>query len=83
MAFIRRAQGAGFIRPELDPRVLIAQVMGSVLNYLLSLPSYQLLFPESDFTSPEALACAREQIVDLIVQGVMVPAQFARAAISS
>jgi len=72
-AFIRRAQAAGFIRPELDPMLLIAHVMGSVLIYLLSLPSYQLLSPETDFTSPAALTHAREQLVHLIVQGVMPP----------
>jgi TetR/AcrR family transcriptional regulator len=74
-AFIRRAQEAGFIRPEIDPTILLAHVMGSVLSYLLSLPSYHLLFPETDFASPEALARAREQIVELIVQGVMPPSR--------
>ena len=71
--FVRRAQKAGFIRPEIDPVMLITHVMGSPLIYLLSLPSYQLLLPHTDFTSPEALIHAREQIVEMIVRGVVSP----------
>ena len=69
--FVRRAQKAGFIRPEIDPTILLTHVMGSSLIYLLSLPSYQLLLPHTDFTSPEALTHAREQIVEMIVRGVI------------
>ena len=72
--FVRRAQKAGFIRREIDPAMLITHVMGSPLMYLLSTPSYQLLFPHDDFTSPEALIHAREQIVEMIVRGVVSPA---------
>jgi len=71
--FVRRAQKAGFIRPEIDPVMLITHVMGSPLIYLLSLPSYQLLLPHTDFTSPEALIHAREQLVEMIVRGVISP----------
>ncbi|HEU5199153.1 MAG TPA: TetR family transcriptional regulator [Ktedonobacterales bacterium] len=71
--FVRRAQKAGIIRPEIDPTILVTHVMGSPLIYLLSLPSYQLLMPHTDFTSPEALIHAREQLVEMIVRGVVSP----------
>lgn len=70
--FIRRAQAEGIIRPELDPKMLIATVMGCSLIYLVSTPRYRLVFPGADFSSPEALAHAREQIVNLIVHGILV-----------
>lgn len=71
-SFIRRAQAAGIIRPELDPKMLITNVMGISLIYLLSLPRYQALFPDSDLSAPEALAHAREHMVNLIVHGILV-----------
>ena len=71
--FVRRAQKAGFIRPEIDPVILIAHVMGAPQSYLLSLPAYQLLLPNADLTSAEALTRAREQIVEMIVRGVIAP----------
>lgn len=72
--FVRRAQKAGFIRPEIDPTILVTHVMGSPLIYLLSLPSYQLLLPHADFASPEALIHAREQIAEIILRGIISPA---------
>ncbi len=70
--FIRRAQAEGIICPKLDPKMLIATVMGISFNYLLSIPRYQLLFPGTNLSSPEALAHAREQIVNLIVRSIFV-----------
>jgi TetR/AcrR family transcriptional regulator len=71
-SFIRRAQAEGIICPKLDPKMLMATVMGCTFNYLVSIPRYQLLFPGEDLASPEALAQAREQIVTLIVHGILV-----------
>ncbi|HLW02468.1 MAG TPA: TetR family transcriptional regulator [Ktedonobacterales bacterium] len=71
-AFIRRAQAEGIIRPELDPKMVIASVMGCSFIHLLSIPRYQLVFPGADLSSPGALAHAREQIVNLIVHGILV-----------
>lgn len=71
--FVRRAQKAGFIRPEIDPTILITQVIGAPQIYLLSLPAYQLLLPNANLTSAEALIHAREQIVEMIVRGVIPP----------
>jgi AcrR family transcriptional regulator len=71
-AFIRRAQAEGIIRPDLDPNMLISTVMGCSFIHLLSIPRNQLVFPGADLSSPEALAHAREQIVNLVVHGIMV-----------
>lgn len=71
-SFIRRAQAQGIICPQLDPKMLMATVMGCTFNYLVSIPRYQMLFPGEDLSSPEALARAREQIVTLIVHGILV-----------
>lgn len=69
--FIQRAQAAGFIRSDLDPRLLIANIPGIALIYLLSIPRYELFFPDADLRSAEARAHAREQITDLIINGIM------------
>ncbi len=69
--FIRRAQAAGFIRADLDPRLLIANVLGISLIYLLSIPRYELFFPGADLDSAEARARAREQITNLMINGMM------------
>ncbi len=72
ISFIRRAQAEGIVRPGLDPKILIATIMSSAFIYLLSIPRYQLMFPDADLTSPEALAHAREQIVNLTVHSILV-----------
>lgn len=72
ISFIRRAQAEGIIRPELDPRILVATIMSSAFIHLLSIPRYQLVFPDADLSSPEALAHAREQIVNLTVHSILV-----------
>jgi TetR/AcrR family transcriptional regulator len=69
--FIQRAQAAGFIRADLDPRMLIANVLGMSLIYLLSIPRYEMVFPGADLGSAEARAHAREQIVGLIINGIL------------
>ncbi len=68
---IRRAQAARIVRADVDPEMLIANVMGMTLIYLISLPRYRKLFPEKDLSSPEAITRAREQLVALVLQGVL------------
>ena len=70
-SLIRRAQAAGIVRSDVDPEMLIANIMGMTLIYLISLPRYRGLFPEKDFNSPEATARAREQLVSLVLVGVL------------
>lgn len=68
---LRRAQIAGIIRPALDPDLLLANIIGMPLSHLLSIPRYQLFFPGTDLTSDEALARAREQMVALVLHGIL------------
>lgn len=69
--FMRRAQAAGIIRPEVDPLVLMTLIMGATLAHLSSLPRYALMFPEADFTSDSALERARDQLVQLVLHGTL------------
>ena len=68
---LHRAHDAGIIRHALDPDLLLANIMGMPLAYLLSIPRYQVFFPGADLTSDEALARAREQVVTLVLHGIM------------
>lgn len=68
---LRRAQTAGVVRGDLDPVIMFTMVMSLPLIHLVSLPRYQLIFPDYDFTSPEGLAHAREQIIELVVRGAL------------
>jgi TetR/AcrR family transcriptional regulator len=68
---LRRAQEVGIVRADLDPVIMFTMVMSLPLIHLVSLPRYQLIFPAIDFTSPEALAHAREQIIELVVRGTL------------
>jgi AcrR family transcriptional regulator len=68
---LRRAGAAGIIRRELDPDLLLANLIGMPLAYLLSIPRYELFFPGVDLTSDEALARAREQMVALVLHGIL------------
>lgn len=70
-AWIRRAQDAGIIRADLDPVMLVVTIIGVTMNHLLSLRRYEGIFPDVDFSTPEALLEAREQIVGLVLHGTM------------
>ncbi len=72
-AFLRRAQEAGIIRPEIDANMLMANISGMGLIFLTSIPRYQHVFPGVDFASPEAQDHAREQMALLVVNGAMTP----------
>jgi TetR/AcrR family transcriptional regulator len=69
--FLRRAQEAGVLRRELDPELLIATVMSLPLIHLVSLPRHEVLFPDTDFSSPAALLRAREQLIALALHGAL------------
>jgi TetR/AcrR family transcriptional regulator len=67
-----RAQKAGLIRPSLDPAIMVNIVTDICLSYQTALPRYQVTMKDRDFSSPEMLTRAREQIVDVLVHGIMV-----------
>lgn len=68
---LRRAHDAGIIRRALDPDLLLANITGMPIAYLLSIPRYQVFFPGVDLTSDEALERAREQVVSLVLYGIL------------
>lgn len=70
-SFLEKAREQGIVRPEIDPVLLVAHVLNMCVFHALSIPRYQINFPKRDFSSPEALAQAREQIVMLVLHGVM------------
>lgn len=73
VAYVRRAQAQGYLRAELDPIVLLVNILGMALIYLNSLPRYEVMFPEVDFASAAAMAHAREQLIRLVLYGAMTP----------
>lgn len=79
-AWIRRAQEAGIIRADLDPVMLVVTIIGVTMNHLLSLRRYEGIFTDVDFSAPETLLAAREQIVGLVLHGTMASTPPATAA---
>lgn len=67
---IRNAQDAGVVRRDLDPQILFTTTMSLPLIHLVSLPRFETIYPTSDFTSREALAHAREQMIGLVLRGM-------------
>ena len=73
LALLQRAQVAGIIRSELDPYLLFTTLLSLPLIHLISLPRFAAIFPGADFTSPAAIAHAREQITELVLCGILSP----------
>src|SRR5262249_54975578 len=72
-SLLERAQAAGVVRAELDPRLLFTTLISLPLIHLVSLPRFASIFPDTDFTSPAAIAHAREQLTDLVLRGILTP----------
>ncbi len=70
-SFIRRAQTAGLIAQEFDPLFLLINVTDMCIMYLLSVPRYSLVYGQATQTSPEKLAYTREQILKLLLEGML------------
>jgi hypothetical protein len=71
-ALFFRAQRAGLLRSDFDPFVLFLLAEQICWSFPTSLPFYQMVLPNRDFSSAEAFARAREQIVAFIVAGILV-----------
>jgi hypothetical protein len=70
--FFRKAQSAGLLRPDFEPVIQFVLSSFFCQQYLGSIPLYQMLLPDEDFSSPVALARAREYIVEFIIQGMLI-----------
>src|SRR2546421_9270850 len=70
--FIQRAQKAGFIEAELDPLLLIFNMVNLCMYHVISTPLLQQLMDSTGRPAPE-LAQAQDQIVKLVLRGALVP----------
>jgi TetR/AcrR family transcriptional regulator len=73
--FIRRAQEQGIVHRDLDPKMIAIHIMSMVIIYLLSIPRYEMIFPDHTLTTAEALAHAREQMIRLAVHAIITSPQ--------
>ena len=71
-ALFSRAQRAGLLRSDGDPFVLFLLAEQICWFFPTSLPFYQMVLPNRDFSSAESRARAREQIIEFIVSGILV-----------
>lgn len=71
--FLRRAQQAGVINQDLDIRLLVINLANMCVMYLLSLPRYQWFFGEPLTDQYTSLEYVRQQILQLILHGMLGP----------
>jgi AcrR family transcriptional regulator len=67
-----KAQESGLVRPGMDPNVMLGITYSACLSYLTFIPRWEMSLDCEDLSSPEALARAREMIVDFVIHGIMV-----------
>lgn len=68
--FLRRAQAAGVICPEIDIRFLVTNLMNMCVMHLLNLPRYRWFFKEDTPDQHESLAFIRQQIAQIVLYGI-------------
>ena len=69
--FLHRAQEAGIINPKLNTRFVLISIIHLCIMYLLNLPRYQWFVGDALTDQPESLAYARQQIVELVLHGIV------------
>ena len=67
-----KAQKAGVIRADCDPINLFMLAEQICWFYPSSIPYYQIILPERDFSSIEKQAFLRQQIINFIVSGILI-----------
>ncbi|GHP00203.1 TetR family transcriptional regulator [Reticulibacter mediterranei] len=72
-SFLHSAQEAGIINPKLNTRFVFLSILHLCVMYLLNLPRYEWFLSETLTSQPETLAFARQQIVELILHGIVNP----------
>jgi hypothetical protein len=68
---VARLQAEDFVRRDVDPILFMISLFSITLYYHASINRYQHVMPEMDLVSPQAMADARRQIVELLVHGLM------------
>ena len=61
----------GWLRPPFAPAIQLTLLVQVCHSYLAFLPLYQMLFPDEDVSSPEALSHAREYLTTFLIRGVI------------
>ncbi len=69
---LNRLQSAGLVRPDLDPIFQLITAEAYSLAYLACLPLAGLFSPGEDFTSPGAVARAREYYAEFVGRGLVI-----------
>lgn len=69
---VRKAHQAGLLRSSYNPLMQIVMAIYFCPFCLGSIPLYQMVRPDKDFSSSTSLACMQEYIVGFIVHGIMV-----------
>src|SRR5205823_11570502 len=67
----QQVKQAGLLRSRFTPLIQLAMITPICQSYLASLPLYQVMLPEEDLSSLEALSHAREHLVTFIVAGMI------------
>ena len=70
-ALFSQARTTGLVRPDLDVVIMVVLVAQICWSAPVMLPLYQLVLAGRDFSSATALTHLREQIIALLVTGVM------------
>lgn len=72
--FLQNAQKAGIINPAFNMRLLIMSIANLCVMHLLNLPRYQWFFEDhsTDASLPDSLNYVRQQIVQLVLHGILV-----------
>ncbi len=68
---IEKMQKEGLLRSDFNPLAQFMLIEFLFPCYLASIPLYHMFMPGEDFSSPKALACAREFVIDFVLQGLM------------
>jgi TetR/AcrR family transcriptional regulator len=68
---LRKAQDAGIMHPGINRNIVFFIAFSSCLSYLTFIPRLAIVSNDEDLSSPEALARAREMIVEFIIHGIM------------
>ncbi len=71
-ALFSRARRAGLLRSDFDPVVLLLLAEQICWLYSTSLPFYQMVLPDKDFSSAESRARTREHLIEFLVAGMLV-----------
>ncbi|SRR5216683_2890233 len=66
------ARKKGVLRSDFPPLIQLTLVMQICLSFFAWTPLYQMVMPDEDFSSAEALARTRTFIINFVVSGIMI-----------